>query len=265
MSSAMSVDTATAISKSVTIAANGATFTAPITVTGGDVEINGANLIGSADSTAAKNNAPVVTVTGSDDFSLTDCIVSGTTRTGVSLGTTGRITVSGNTFNAGSKKIYNAIEFSIGDSGADISNAVIKNNTFTGTLGNNAISLYNVTDGAEISIESNNFEGIAVSNNCVRLSNPKNNSAVFNIIDNKYSYSSDTPGNYTAFMLLQDYSKAGTDRQEFSKFTIHFKNLTRSGNKITTKGDGLDKAYYVYSDQSGILADGVNDPVVDFA
>lgn len=255
------------VSKSMTIAANGATFSAPIKVTGGNVKIDGAKLVASAASIAAKNNAPVVSVTGDGDFALTNSAISGTSRAGVSLGTSGNITVEGNTFEAGSKSIYNAIEFSIGDKAADISKATVKGNTFTGTLGNNAISLYNLADGAEVNIEKNAFKDFSVENNCVRLSNPKNNFATFNIVDNSYGFTSETPSadGYTAFLLLQDYSKKDTPRQEFGKFTIHVKNLTRDGKKIAAKGDGIDKAYYVYSDQNGILPDGVNDPVIDFA
>lgn len=267
MSADMSVDSSLDIIKSMKIAANGATFTAPINVKDGDVEIEGAKLVASAASATAKDNAPAVKVTGDGDFTLVNSTISGTSRTGISLGTTGKITVSGNTFEAGSKSIYNAIEFSIGDSAADISHAVIKDNTFKGTLGNNAISLYNLADGAEVFVEDNNFKDFSVDNNCVRLSNPKNASATFNLVGNKYNFTSETPNadGYTAFLLLQDYSKKGADKQDFSKFTIHVKNLTRGGHKIAAKGEGIDKAYYVYSDQDGILADGINDPVVDFA
>lgn len=267
MSAADIVADTLSVSKSITIEANGATFSAPIKVTSGNVKIDGAKLVASAASTAAKNNAPVISVTGDGDFALINSAISGTSRTGVSLGTSGSITVEGNTFEAGSKSIYNAIEFSIGDKAADISKAIIKGNTFTGTLGNNAISLYNLADGAEINIEKNVFNDFNVNNNCVRLSNPRNVSATFNIIDNSYGFTSETPSadGYTAFLLLQDYSKKDTPRQEFGKFTIHVKNLTRDGKKIAAKGDGIDKAYYVYSDQNGILPDGVNDPVIDFA
>ena len=267
MSAADIVTDTLSVSKSMTISANGATFSAPIKVTSGNVKIDGAKLVASAASIAAKNNAPVISVTGDGDFALTNSAISGTSRTGVSLGTSGRITVEGNTFEAGSKSIYNAIEFSIGDRAADISKAIVKGNTFTGTLGNNAISLYNLADGAEVNIEKNVFKDFSVNNNCVRLSNPRNVSATFNITDNSYSFTSETPSadGYTAFLLLQDYSKKDTPRQEFGKFTIHVKNLTRDGKKIAAKGDGIDKAYYVYSDQNGILPDGVNDPVIDFA
>ena len=267
MSAADIVADTLSISKSMTIEANGATFSAPIKVTSGNVKIDGAKLVASAASTAVKNNAPVISVTGDGDFALINSAISGTSRTGVSLGTSGSITIEGNTFEAGSKSIYNAIEFSIGDKAADISNASVKSNTFTGTLGNNAISLYNLADGAEVNIEKNVFKDFSVNNNCVRLSNPRNVFATFNITDNSYSFTSETPSadGYTAFLLLQDYSKKDTPRQEFGKFTIHGKNLTRDGKKIAAKGDGIDKAYYVYSDQNGILPDGVNDPVIDFA
>ena len=111
----------------------------------------------------------------------------------------------------------------------------------------------------------NVFEDIDVSNNPIRLSNPKNVSTTFNFKDTTYSFNSDTPNadGYTAFMLLQDYSKAGS-KQDFSKFTINFDNLVRGSKKLMEKGEGMDKVYYVYADTQGILADGVNDPVVNF-
>ena len=53
-------------------------------------------------------------------------------------------------------------------------------------------------------------------------------------------------------------------KQDFTKFTINFKNLKRGSKKLLEKGSGIDNVYYVYSDKEGILADGVNDPVVTF-
>lgn len=258
------VDAPLEISKSVRLSANGATFTQPIKVTGGNVGIMGANLVCSAASTAAKNNAPAVTVTGDGDFSLENCRISGTSRTGLSIGTTGHVLISGNTIDGGSKKIYNAIEFSI-NSGADISNAEISNNVFNGTFANNGISLYNLAEGAQIDIKGNLFDKFSVDSNCVRLSNPKNVSAAFNLLDNKYNYTSETPNKdgYTAFLILEDYSKAGS-KQDFTKFTINVSNLVRNGNKLSARGDGIDKTYYVFDDKSGILGEGVNDPVVNF-
>lgn len=266
MSSDMTVDDKTIISKDVTIKANGATFNKQVEIESGDVVIDGANLVCSAATIAIKNNAPAVAVTGDGDFTLKNSNISGTSRTGVSVGTSGEVVISGNKFNAGSKKIYNAIEFSIGDTSADITKAVISDNEFTGTLGNNAVSLYNLAEGADISMTGNKFTNISVDNNCIRLSNPRNVSAAFTLKDNEYLFSGSEPSadGYTAFMLLQDYSKKDTPRQEFNKFSIHFDNLKRSGKKLSENGSGLDKVYYVYSDQNGILEDGVNDPIVDF-
>lgn len=172
------------------------------------------------------------------------------------------ITLEGNTFNAGDSAIYNMIEFSISNA-RDIENVSIVNNTFVGTLKNNAISLYNLVEGAEIEISGNDF-GLTVNNNAVRLSNPKNVSANFVLENNTYSFTTDVAGDYTGFMLLQDYSKTDV-AQDFSKFNITFKNLSRSGKVLTEKGSGLDRVFYVYKDTKGILADGENDPKVIFA
>lgn len=260
------VSDAITLDKDVKIAANGATFDAQILVKGGNVTVDGANMVCHAASVASKNNTPAVKVTGTGDFTLTNSTISGTSYAGISLGTTGTITVSGNTFEAGNKQIHNAIEFSIGASAADITKATVKGNTFKGVLKNNGICLYNLADGAQVEIADNKFLDFSVDNNCVRLSNPKNATATFDISNNSYEFDSETPNadGYTAFLLLQDYAKAGAARQEFGKFTINISGLTRSGKKLTAKGEGIDKVYYVYCDQSGILADGENDPVVNF-
>ena len=90
---------------------------------------------------------------------------------------------------------------------------------------------------------------------------------ISNIVDNTYNFTSEEPSadGYTGFMLLQDYSKTD-QKQDFTKFTINFKNLKRGNKKLVEKGSGIDNVYYVYSDkENAILADGVNDPIVTFA
>lgn len=254
------------INKNVKIAANGATFTEQIAVTGGNVTVDNANMVCSAASMTAKDNKPCVKVTGKGDFTMTNCTIGGTSRTGVSLGTSGAITFSNNVIDAGDQKIYNAVEFSIGANAANIAKATVTGNTFNGVLKNNGVCLYNLADGAAVEISDNKFCDFSVDNNCVRLSNPKNATATFNLSNNSYEFTSETPSadGYTAFLLLQDYAKKGAPRQEFDKFTINISNLRRNGKKLTAKGEGIDKVYYVYCDQSGILADGENDPKVNF-
>ena len=251
-----------AITKPVTVDGNGASFNKTITVSNAEVTIKNAKLIATARSN--KTVTPAIKITGSKPFTLTDCQVSGTTRNAVNISTSGKVIVSDNTFEAGDNSIYNAIEFSISNA-PDITDITIENNTFNGTLGNNGISFYNIADNAHITIKNNTFNDISVNNNPIRLSNAKNNSAVFDIVDNTYNFTSEEPSadGYTGFMLLQDYSKTN-QKQDFTKFTINFKNLKRGSKKLLEKGSGIDNVYYVYSDKEGILADGVNDPVVTF-
>lgn len=251
-----------AITKPVTVDGNGASFNKTITVSNAEVTIKNAKLIATARSN--KTVTPAIKITGSKPFTLTDCQVSGTTRNAVNISTSGKVIVSDNTFEAGDNSIYNAIEFSISNA-PNITDVTIENNTFNGTLGNNGISFYNIADNAHITIKNNTFNDISVNNNPIRLSNAKNNSAVFDIVDNTYNFTSEEPSadGYTGFMLLQDYSKTD-QKQDFTKFTINFKNLKRGSKKLLEKGSGTDNVYYVYSDKEGILADGVNDPVVTF-
>jgi hypothetical protein len=250
------------LDKSMKIAANGATISAPLTVTDAEVQIDDANLEYQGSSNKVKT--PVVKVTGASNFSLTNSTVTGTCRDGLLIKTSGEVIIEGNTFNAGNSSIYNMIEFGIGESEPDVTKLTIKNNTFSGTLGNNAISIYNVAEDAEITIEDNIFENIDPDNNPIRLSNVKNNSATFNIINNVYTFSSDTPTQYTGFILLQDYTKKSGAEQQFNLFTINVKDLYRGSTKIEAEGTGLDRLFYVYEDGTGILDAGVNDPVVNF-
>lgn len=201
-------------------------------------------------------------VIGDKDFTLKNSNVSGNSRNALLVKTSGNVNITGNTFDAGTGNIYNAIEFGIGTD-SDVNNVSVVGNTFLGSLGNNAISMYNFSDGAVVDISDNTFSNIAPNNNPIRLSNPKNVSATFNISDNNYTIDGEA-AQYTGFMLLQDYS-TGENKQDFSKFTINFTNLKRGDTKLVANGEGLDRVYYVYDDQDGILDAGVNDPVVNFA
>lgn len=256
------VDEAVTITKDVTIEGNGVQFKAPIVVNDAEVTINRAVFTATGKS-ASDTNGSAIKVSGTKPFTLTYSTVNGTARTAVYLRTSGKITLEDNIFDGGQSAIYNMIEFSLGTE-KDITEAVIKNNTFTGTLKNNAISLYNFADGATVELLENTAENMDVANNFIRLSNPKNANVTFTITDNTYSFSSDTPNadGYTAFMLLQDYSKS--DSQDFSKFNINIKNLKRGTKVLTENGTGLDQVFFVYADGKGILERGVNDPVVTF-
>lgn len=256
-----SVNDEVTISKDMTILGNGVIFSKGLVVTDAEVVVDNVALNVTGADTSDK--ATALKVSGTKPFTLKNSSVSGTTRTAVSILTSGEVTFEDNTFSAGSQNIYNMVEFSIGNA-RDISKVTFTDNVFNGTLKNNAVSFYNLVDGAEIDFVGNTFDSFDVANNPIRLSNPRNVNAVFNFKNNTYSFNSETPDSrgYTAFMLLQDYSK--NDGQDFSKFTINFDNLVRGSKKLTEKGSGIDNVFYVYADGKGILDDGTNDPVVSF-
>ena len=261
LSDSTPISEALTIDKDMTVAANGAVISAPVTVSGASVTIDGANIVASG--TSASDKTAAITVSGDGDFTLTNNTISGKSRNAILVRNNGKQVIEGNTFDAGTGNIYNAIEFSI-NTMPDVTDAVVENNTFTGTLGNNAISMYNFAEGANVLIKNNTFSDIATNNNPIRLSNPKNASVTFDIEDNTYSFNSEEPQEYTGFMLLQDYATGG-GKQDFGKFTINFVNLKRGDKKLTENGTGLDRVFYVYDDQDGLLEAGVNDPVVNFS
>lgn len=188
----------------------------------------------------------------------------GVSRNPVLVKTGGEVVISGCTFSCENQNIYNVVEFSI-SADADVTKATIKNNTFAGPFKNNCINFYNVAENAEINIEDNTFTDIDVSSNCIRLSNPRNHDAVFNVKNNTYKFNGRTATKWTSFILLQDYSAVG-EKQDFSKYTINIENLYRGSKKLTalTSDSALDRVVLVYDDQDGFLSDGVNDPVVNF-
>lgn len=249
------------VDKAMTIAANGAEFTKPITVQNAKVTVDGA--VFNVQGTNSKDTTPAIKAVGSEPFTLTNSEIKGTSRNPILVKTSGAVKIEGNKFD-GAGNFYNVIEFSLSDD-ADITHAEIANNTFTG-MTNNCISIYNVADGAVVDVHDNKFENISVDVNPMRLSNPKNANATFNVENNTYTFNSETPNasGYTAFLLCQDYNKSGK-RQEFSTYTVNFVNLMRGEKHLTEQGEGLDKVYYTYSDRTnGILNAGTNDPTVSF-
>ena len=248
------------IDKPVTIAGNGATLHG-VTVTNAAVTIDDVTLAVSGESN--KDTAVhAIAVTGAEDFTLVNATVEGTCRTAAKLATSGKVTIEGCTFKSDVQSIYNMIEFSISND-PDITSVIMENNTFEGETKNNLISFYNLAEGAEVKLSNCQMTGVSTNSNVLRISNPKNASAVFNVENCTYKYSSTTTTDYTGFVLFQDYAASG-DKQDFSKIQLNFTKLYRGSKKVTSNGTGLDRVYYIYDDQDGILADGINDPIVAF-
>lgn len=203
----------------------------------------------------------VVNTTGK--FTLTGCTFAPTqvynkatdtpVRTAVTLNV-GEAVVTNNTFNGIASGYYNAIEFGIGTSNNDLSEATITGNTFNSPIQNNYFNFYNMTEGATIDIESNHFLLANKGSNAIRISNFRNVSSVtFNVNNNEYTYANDSDeSQYEGFILLEDYSPEGDTVQDFSGITININNLTSPSN--------AKQLFYVYDDQDHIIAR--NQPIV---
>ena len=236
------VTEALTIEKPVTI--HNLTATAPITVKSSGVTLNAANILSTAASTPAISADPSV-----KDITITNSVITANTgkagtHTAVNLPVSGKVVFSGNTVS----NDYNGIEFGLKVPTAD--GTVIENNDFV-NIGNNAINIYQVADGATVTIKNNTISGKKGDFIPVRLSNANNMNGIFVIANNKV----DTDNAWqNCFVMLEDYSKAGAT-QDFTKYTLNF-----SGNTVGTKC-----TYTVVYDDDGspnrILTD-TNQPTV---
>ena len=233
------VDTALTISKPVTI--NNLTATAPVTIASNGVTLNAANIEYKASKTPA-----LVVNSGVTDVTITNsAITAATGRTGshtaVSLPVSGKVVFTGNTVT----NDYNGIEFGLNVPTGD--GTLIANNNFT-NIGNNAISIYQVEDGATVTVKNNTFTGKVGSFIPVRLSNSNNMSGKFVFANNTV----DTDNSWmNCFVMLEDYSREGAEIQDFTKYTLVFKD-----NKV-----GANCTYtVVFDDQDGIIT--TNQPIV---
>ena len=225
------VDTALTISKPVTI--RNLTATAPVTIASNGVTLNGANI----EYKAAEKSALVVK-SGVTDVTITNSTITAATgrvgsHTAVSLPVSGKVVFTGNTVT----NDYNGVEFGLNVPTAD--GTVIENNNFI-NIGNNAVSIYQVADGATVTIKNNTFSGVKGKFIPIRLSNSNNMTGTFVISDNK----ADTDNAWeNCFVMLEDYSKAGAV-QDFTKYTLKFSN-----NTVGTEC----KYTVVYDDDSGFI------------
>ncbi len=152
----------------------------------------------------------------------------------------GEAVVTNNTFAGVENGYYNAIEFGIGANENSLSAATISDNKFNSAIKNNYFSFYNMTDNAVINIRDNQLLNSSKASDGVRISNPNNASATFNIINNTFTYS-DSGSNYDALILFQDYSNG----QNFNFITLNIEKLS-APQDITT-------LYYVYQDGTGVI------------
>lgn len=179
-----------------------------------------------------------LTVSGTEDVEINNCIFDGTGYAAILNKGTGTLTVNDSEFHC--DNIKNPIE---GGQAADNGNVTIDHCDFNGVPGNNFINFYQVADNSVHTIKDCKFAG-GTDNNIIRLSNKTNATAVFNVINCSYKYVSGVADEWTGFILCQDYTNKSGVKQDFSKYRINIDNLTRpeEGSLI-----------YVYDDGEGII------------
>ena len=143
---------------------------------------------------------------------------------------------------------YNPIEFGISGDYSPASGTIVSNNVFNGQFYNNGISFYNLVENGVYTISGNTFE---FAGNGLRLSNPKNVYATFNVENN--TYNGTLSGNYEGFLIFQDYG-AATAHQNLTALTVNITNLVGPNGVVMIDNSTNGQVYYVYSDNGGGLS-----------
>ena len=265
------------LDKPITINGNGATIKDEIQITGDNVKLENVNLENKVNVTGQNaildeikmtnfdtgydlekpSGVALIKVTTDGEFTLTNSEISNVTGTAynlINIATPDKVIIENNTFGAGIDDlsgIYNTIEFSQAENMPLKDGTTIRNNVFNFKSGNNVISMFNVEDGATITIENNTF---AYSGNALRLSNYFDTSATFNIYNNKVLAGlTDGWGGFICFQApkVNNLVPEHADTY-FAKYTINVKNLIGTdGNVINTiegEGTGANRVGYYYAD-----------------
>ena len=207
------------------------------------------------------SNAENVTIraTADEEVVFTDNTINGTLPKSVSnamlsINTDDEVVIKGCDIGQNG---YNCVEIGLNDTAPK--KVTIKNCNFTGTLSNNAISIFATADNAVVNIENCNFSSVS---NVLRLSNRTNATGVkINFTNCTWDHLEDDP-EYKAVVICQDYTSASqaetieANRFGGNKIEINFNNCTgEDGNIITLPedsswaGTGEGRLIYVFANK----------------
>lgn len=161
---------------------------------------------------------------------------------------------------------YNVIEIGLAASSVPKS-VLIKDCDFTGTMSNNAISIFALADNAVVNIENCHFASVS---NVIRWSNRTNATGITFNIKNCTWDKLEPNEDYRSVFLLQDYTSANSDavysnnRFSADKLIINFLGCTGTDGKLISLADGEDaterfgtgdgKLVYLYADKVGKIS-----------
>lgn len=227
-------------------------------LTGSSVDVSNstANSVSIA-TTASNGNVTIdgLTTTGSITTDVSNAAIKVTTNEDVVI-TNSNIGQSG----------YNVIEIGLA-AGSAPKSVLIKDCDFTGTMSNNAISIFALADNAVVNIENCHFASVS---NVFRWSNRTNATGVVFNIKNCTWDSLEPKENYRSVFLLQDYTSANADAvytNDFfnsTKLTINFIDCVGTDGELIKLGDnetaadrfgtGDGKLVYLYADKIGKIS-----------
>ena len=209
------------------------------TATNGNVTIDGLTTTGSGSLNKSVSNA-AIRVTTNEDVVITNS----------NIGQSG----------------YNVIEIGLA-AGSAPKSVLIKDCDFTGTMSNNAISIFALADNAVVNIENCHFASVS---NVFRWSNRTNATGVVFNIKNCTWDSLEPKENYRSVFLLQDYTSANADAVytndlfNSTKLTINFIDCVGTDGELIKLGDnetatdrfgtGDGKLVYLYADKIGKIS-----------
>ena len=225
---------------------------------GSDVDVSNSTADSVSIATTATNGNVTIdglTTTGSLNKSVSNAAIRVTTNEDVVI-TNSNIGQSG----------YNVIEIGLA-AGSAPKSVLIKDCDFTGTMSNNAISIFALADNAVVNIENCHFASVS---NVFRWSNRTNATGVVFNIKNCTWDSLEPKENYRSVFLLQDYTSANSeavytnDLFNSTKLTINFIDCVGTDGELIKLGDnetatdrfgtGDGKLVYLYADKIGKIS-----------
>lgn len=225
-------------------------ISAPITVNGGNVIIEGVTMKVTDKTMVSANGDKDVSIVNVD-FKKDDDVEC---RTLLSLPTKGQTVIDGCNFKDPNHKVYNVMEFGINKDDYTNGGVIIRNCVFD-QIGHNHISFYNVVNGGKILIENCDFG----YNGGVRVSNVNNTEWTLTLKDCIYRGSDE--GDYQNLVCFQDFDKENV--QDFTKITLICDNLVDGNGKHLTKNTD-PQVVYVYDDKTSSILKDENQPKIIF-
>lgn len=260
----------TSLQERINAATDGATITLTEDVTlNNTLTINKSIVIdgGSHKLTSNVDKTSIISVSGTGSFEMKNLTVyaaktiargnDGGTNADILINTTGKVTITGCTFDGVANAYYNVIEW--GQNVAVADGTTISNNTFKGAaIRHNCINFYTEAANATINVTDNNFENIQTDKtNGLRISNYTSANATINVTGNTMTNTEISDYTYAGLVLFQN------NQGSCSNLATDFSNNTINGAVASSNGTGTkNQICYGYTADKKVSLDSKDIPAV---